>query len=202
MAVQVKICGLTRVADAVLAADLGAAFVGLNFHPSSPRCLAPSRAREIAAAVRGRTQIVGVFADAPVATMEAILAEVGCDLVQLHGTEAPAVAAAFGARAVKAFRGVPAISELERYASAGAFLVDALADDRPGGTGRPWSWDVAALAAAGKPLFVAGGIRPDNAAVAARGGADVLDVCSGVEARPGIKDPALLERLFRAVADG
>ncbi len=201
MPVRVKICGVTRVEDAVLAADLGAAFIGLNFYAPSPRCLDRSRARDIAAAVRGRVGVVGIFADGTLGEIEGTVAEVGLDRVQLHGAEPPELAAAFGARAVKAFRGLPSLADLERYATAGAFLIDAADETLLGGTGRAWSWDVAVLAAAGKPLFVAGGIRPENAARAARGGADVLDVCSGVEASPGVKDAALLERLFRAVAD-
>lgn len=202
MSVKVKICGVTTVSDALLAADLGAAFIGLNFYPPSPRCLDRSRACAISAAVRGRLEVVGVFADGAVGEIEATVAAVGLDRVQLHGAEPPELAAAFGACAVKAFRGLPSLADLERYSTAGAFLVDAADAGLLGGTGRPWSWDVSTLAAAGRPLFVAGGIRPENALLAAGGGADVLDVCSGVERRPGIKDPALLERLFRAVADG
>ncbi len=202
MSVKVKICGVTTVADAVLAADLGAAFIGLNFYPPSARCLDRSRAREISAAVRGRAEVVGVFADGAVGEIEATMGAVGLDRVQLHGAEPPELAAAFGARTVKAFRGLPSLADLERYALAGAFHIDAADEGLLGGTGRPWSWDVSTLAGAGRPLFVAGGIGPDNALLAAGGGADVLDVCSGVERSPGVKDPALLERLFRAVAHG
>ncbi len=201
MPIAVKICGVTRVEDAVLAADLGAAFIGLNFYPPSPRCVDRSLAREIVAAVRGRAEVIGVFADDALGEIEATVAAVGLDRVQLHGAEPPRLAAAFGTRAVKAFRGLPSLADLEPYATAGAFLIDAADETLLGGTGLPWSWDVSALAAAGKPLFVAGGIRPENARRAAGGGADVLDVCSGVESGPGIKDPILLERLFRAVAD-
>ena len=224
----IKICGVTRPEDAALAVSLGADLLGLNFHLPSPRYLDPardlSRLREIAAAAGGAT-LVGVFVDRPAAEIEETAAAVGLDLVQLHGNEGPEVAARFGARAVKVFRRAapPAPEELARFPAAWGFLFDAPPRPRPaadargapappdpyGGTGE--SWDHGVLrelisdggAAAGRPVLVAGGIRPGTACAAlAASGAAGIDVCSGVESAPGVKDAELMTRLFEEVRHG
>lgn len=205
----VKICGVTRPGDADLAADLGADLIGLNFYPPSPRCLAVEAAREIAAAVAGRTPLVGVFVDRPRAEIEAIAGRVGLDLVQLHGDEGPEAAAAFGARALKAFRVAPAEGErldpalLEPYPGAWGFLFDVRHERLYGGTGRRWRHQaLAGLAAAagGRPVLVAGGVGPGSARAALEAsGASGVDVCSGVESAPGVKDPLRLLRLIEEV---
>lgn len=221
----IKICGVTRPEDAALAARLGADLLGLNFHPPSPRYLDPSRDRarlqEIAASA-GAATLVGVFVNRPPDEVEETAAAVGLDLVQLHGDEGPEVAARFGARAVKVFRQAkpPDRAELARYPAAWGFLFDAPPRHRPvagapappdpyGGTGQ--SWDHGALraltsdggAALGRPVLVAGGIRPGTVRAAlAASGASGIDVCSGVESAPGVKDAELMTRLFEEVRHG
>lgn len=204
----VKVCGITRAEDLELAIALGADLVGLNFHPPSPRYLERDRAAALAARARGRVGVVGVFVDRPRAEVEAIDAAVGLDLLQFHGGEGPDDLAPFGARAVKVLRLAPGerpaaaalAATFAAHPAAWGFLVDVRHESLHGGTGRSWSWDaVAGADAGGRPLLVAGGIRPDNAAAAlAASGAAGLDVCSGVESAPGVKDRALLEGLFRA----
>ncbi len=204
----VKVCGVTRPGDADLAADLGADLIGLNFYPPSPRSLTVEAAREIADAVAGRAPLVGVFVDRPPSEVEEIAGRVGLDLVQLHGDEGPGVAAAFGARALKAFRVAPGEGErldpalLDPYPEAWGFLFDVRHERLYGGTGRAWPYQaLAGLAAAGgRPLLVAGGVGPGTARAALlASGAAGVDVCSGVESAPGVKDPLLLLRLIEEV---
>jgi phosphoribosylanthranilate isomerase len=217
----VKICGVTRPEDALLAVELGADLLGLNFYPGSPRFLSRGRAAEIARAVAGRALVAGVFVDAAAREIEDTLAEVGLDLVQLHGDEDPAVAARFGPRALPVFRldpgagperlstSTPPVIRSEpavaAYPAAWGFLVDVRDPAAWGGTGRAWDWSAAAplvLAAAGRPVLVAGGVRPANAGAALRAsGAAGIDVCSGVEAAPGVKDPHRLRLLFSVLHD-
>lgn len=218
----VKVCGVTRPEDADLAVALGADLLGLNFYPPSPRCLTVEAARAVAAAVAGRALLAGVFVDRPRAEVEEIAARVGLDLIQLHGDEGPEEAAAYGGRALKAFRvapepGRPEVGAagssdrldpawLDPYPEAWGFLFDVRHERLYGGTGRGWRYAaLAGVAAAARgtkirPVLVAGGVGPDNvrAALAASGAAGV-DVCSGVESAPGVKDPLLLERLMAEV---
>jgi len=202
MDVAVKICGITNLADAELAVELGADFVGLNFWPRSPRWVTMDAALAIAERLRGAAGLVGVFVDEEPERVAATADALGLDLVQLHGNEGPDEAERLGPRVLKAFRGMPAADEPERYPSAWGFLVDAADAQGYGGGGRSWGWSTGPLEAGERPVFVAGGIRPDNVALAAAVGAYGLDVCSGVESAPGRKDPELLRALFRAVGRG
>jgi phosphoribosylanthranilate isomerase len=199
MPVRVKICGLTSVGDARAAVAAGADFLGLNFHPASPRHVDAERAREIAAAVPG-TPLVGVFVDAPRDAVEAIAAEIGLAALQFHGDEPPAYCRAWPWRTIKALRAQPG-ADLGVLASTYAtdyVLVDSFVPGVPGGTGRPL--DLAA--ATGLPrerLFVAGGLAPETVADAVRRLRPyAVDVASGVEASPGRKDHAKLEAFIRA----
>ncbi|MFP3941521.1 MAG: phosphoribosylanthranilate isomerase [Thermoanaerobaculia bacterium] len=236
MRALVKICGVTRPEDAALAAELGADFLGLNFHPPSPRALDPEKDAALLAEIAGAAgavPLVGVFVHRPPAEIEEIAASAGLALIQLHGGEDPELARRFGARAIQVFRrpAPPPPMELARYPDAWGFLFDRPprgprggapgTPDPYGGTGE--SWDHGALrkllspdgpdgldelAGAGSPLggrpvLVAGGVRPDNArAVLAASGARGIDVCSGVESAPGVKEPDLMRRLFQEVHDG
>lgn len=213
----VKVCGVTRGEDARLAVALGADLLGLNFHPPSPRALDVARAREVAATVAGSgVLLVGVFVALAPDEIEEVAAAVGLDLVQLHGREDPEVARRFGARAIQVFRRPtpPGAAELERYGDVWGFLFDAppAAPDRSagaagsdayGGTGRTWDHGVLRGVATRRPVLVAGGVRPGNARRTLEvSGARGVDVCSGVESAPGIKDPGLMQRLFEEVRHG
>ncbi len=206
---KVKICGVTCAEDARLAVDLGADYLGLNFHPPSPRYVDPERGREIAAETRSaaaaRVGLVGVFVNRPSPEIEEIADRVGLDLVQFHGDEGPQEIAPFRRRALKALR---VDGRLDATAASGwqdvwGLLLDARHPELYGGSGE--SWDLASLGRAADlhpRVFIAGGLGPGNvrAALAARPWG--LDLCSGVEARPGRKDRRLMERLFEEIDHG
>lgn len=205
LATKVKICGVTRPEDALVAAELGAAYLGLNFFRASPRYVEPSRAREIAAAVAGRVPLIGVFVNSPTAEVEAISKEVGLDFLQFSGDEEAAEIIPFARRAIKVFRtgGDPGAPALAPYFQVWALLVDVAHGALYGGTGLAWSYGSVADLAARRRVFVAGGLNPGNVRQAVRGSRPfAIDVCSGVESSPGVKDRGLMERLFLEVQDG
>lgn len=198
----VKICGVTRIEDAVRAVELGASWLGLNFWPGSPRSVGRDRARAIARAVAGQVGLAGVFVEAPRAEIDALVESVGLDLVQLHGEVPPADLEALAAagRLLRPFRGLPAQAAIDACPAAALYLVDAAHPTLPGGTGQSWDFSALASLRFPAPVLVAGGIRPENAAAAlAASGADGVDVASGVESAPGVKDPEKMERLFLEV---
>ena len=197
---KIKICGVTRPDDAAHAAAVGVDFIGLNFWPQSRRYLPADRAPAVAAAARaaGTAQLVGVFVNAAVADISTIAAAIALDIIQLHGDETPddarAIAAATGRTVWKAIA-VSAPRDLTDLAvwTVGAFLLDAPAAGR-GGAGKVFDWTIARDARQANPahkLVLAGGLGPHNvgAAIVAVG-PWAVDVASGVESAPGIKDPA------------
>ena len=199
----IKICGVTRRRDAELAVELGADLLGLNFYPPSPRCLDVEAARRIAEAVRGRSQLVGVFVDRPPDEVEEIGERVGLDLLQFHGDETREEVESFGARAIKVLRldREPSSGVLDGFPGAWGFLAE-LRHDVYGGAGRPWPYEWVSRLPGGRPVLVAGGIGPGNVRAAlADSGAAGIDVCSGVESAPGVKDETLLRELFDEVRD-
>jgi phosphoribosylanthranilate isomerase len=212
--VKVKVCGITRPEDAALAVELGADLVGLNFWPGSSRAVTVEQAREAADAIRGRALLAGVFVDQPPSFMVEAAAEVGLDLVQLHGNEPPSTlidlaCAGIGAsRVVRALRVGPAFDAgtmLAPWIESWGFLFDA---DRPGvygGTGETFPWSRVARAAPGRRVLVAGGIAPGRlrTLLADAGGWRPwgIDVCSGVESAPGRKDAGKLRALFEEIHD-
>lgn len=202
--VRVKICGVTRVRDALRAVELGADFLGLNFYPPSPRHLEVEAARRIADAVRGRTRLVGVVVNPEAGRVEELFDRVGLDLIQFHGDESPQRVAPWAERAIRAFRwrdGDDA-PDPSPWNDVWGWLFDYHEVGRYGGTGRTWSYERISGLGDGRPVFVAGGVGPGNARQAATAsGAWGIDVCSGVESSPGIKDSELLERLFDEVHD-
>ena len=200
---QVKICGITREEDALVAAEKGADFLGFIFVPSTPRYVEPERAAAIAARIREREtgpKIVGVFRDASVDYMREVGSLVGVDYVQLHGTESDDDIRAIGIPTIKTFRVGEALPDTTAVPSADWLLFDTYEERRSGGTGRRFDWSLLAGYPRNKPFFLAGGLSPENV-----GGAislvrpDGIDISSGVEAEPGIKDHAKLEKLFERV---
>jgi phosphoribosylanthranilate isomerase len=201
-ATAVKICGLTRVQDAELAVDLGARQLGLNFWPGSARCVRLEEARSIAAAVGDRARLVGVFVNQAVDEVEEVALSVGLDLLQFHGDEEPEDVLLHGRRAIKVFRmgRRPSAAELAAYPQVWGYLFDRPDPHCYGGTGRSWRYDLVDGLPTSKPVLLAGGISPDNAGgIVSRGRPYGIDVCSGVERRPGVKDAMLMQRLFEEV---
>jgi phosphoribosylanthranilate isomerase len=201
MAVKVKICGVTDPANALLAVESGADYLGLNFYRPSPRFVDVERALEIAAAVAGRVQLVGVFVNHSPAEVGEIAGRVGLDLVQFSGDEGPDMVRPFASKALKTFRAgaLAGPEELAAYGGVWGVLLDAPHASLYGGTGVAWDYasvsEVPGLA--GRRIFLAGGIGPDNVRrVIESGRPFAVDVCSRVESSPGIKDPELLRRLF------
>jgi phosphoribosylanthranilate isomerase len=196
--VKVKICGLCHADDARAAAAAGADFLGLNFHPESPRYVDPELARELADAVPGAA-LVGVFVDTPRARVERIAARVGLAALQFHGGEDPEYCRGWPWRTIKAIRARPGVDLVEvaaRYPT-DYLLLDSFVPDRFGGTGV--ALDPAALA--GLPparMFVAGGLRADTVAAVVRAIRPfAVDVATGVEESPRRKDHAKIEELIR-----
>jgi phosphoribosylanthranilate isomerase len=199
---RVKFCGMTRREDAVAAADLGADAVGFVFWERSPRYVTPEAARAILQALPPLVWRVGVFVDAPVAEIRATVDLVGLDVVQLHGHETPEVARVLAGRLVKALdcRSSDVLSAAEAWGREVLLLVDAVDRVRRGGTGQLADWTIARELSKRRPIVLAGGLTPDNVASAV---ATVrpygVDVTSGVEARPGVKDIDRMRAFMRAV---
>ena len=202
--VKVKVCGITRVEDALLASDLGASAVGFVFWPPSPRYLDPAAARAIAARLPGDVAPVGVFVDPPAEEVRRVVEAVGLAAVQLHGDEPAAFCRALPYRVIKAVGVAEADATREAAGAVPAeatVLLDARDPVRRGGTGRTVDWEIAAAVAAERRVFLAGGLGPANARAAVRAVRPYgLDVSSGVEAAPGRKDPARLRGFFDEVA--
>jgi len=200
---KIKICGLTREEDVVYAADRGADFLGFIFLPSSPRFIEPERAAAITASIRQRDQkpkLVGVFRDASAGYAREIASIVGLDFVQLHGTESDEDVRAMGIPAIKTFRIGDTLPDTTAHPAADWFLFDTFDERRPGGTGRRFDWSLLATYPRTKPFFLAGGLSPDNVAAAiSLVRPDALDISSGVELEPGVKDHARIDELFKRV---
>jgi phosphoribosylanthranilate isomerase len=202
MSVKVKICGLTNAPDALAALDAGADMLGFNFCESSPRHLTPAAAAAIVRQLPSFAVKVGVFVDAPEDLVLRAIADCGLNLLQFHGDESPEYCTQFGLMSMKAFRirDEKSLEAMTRYPT-DAWLLDAFVPGRAGGTGRQFNWDLALEAQKlGRPIFLAGGLTPDNVADAVRRVQPyAVDVASGVEAAPGKKDPAKV-RAFIAAA--
>ena len=193
--IPVKICGLTRTQDALLAWEEGASALGFIFHPASPRAVSARRVREIRRGLPPEAFCIGVFVDAEPDRINAIAEEAGLDAVQLHGRETPETCAALTRPVIKTLHAQD-LPRLEAYRVA-AFLLDAFHPTLAGGTGQKADWDLAAQLARRTTLLLAGGLNLGNVQEAVRCVQPAgLDVCSGVETSPGIKDGALLKALL------
>ncbi len=213
MIVHVKICGVTNWPDARLAVDLGAHALGFNFYPPSPRSISPAAAWEIVRKLPPFVATVGVFVNWPTEVIAALAGALRLDGVQLHGDELPGEAAELSERfgVIKAFAAGPQfqLRTLGKYKAASAFLLDGYRSGLRGGTGQTADWRLAREAKRYGRVILAGGLRPENVA---RAIAEVqpfgIDVASGVESRPGKKDPRAMRELMREaeaasrVADG
>ena len=194
---KVKICGITRPEDALEAARLGADALGFNFWPGSKRYVAPADARAIVRRLPPFVTAVGVFVDAPREEILRAVAASGIQVAQLHGDEPPELCASLPLPVVKALRiaNAHALAALAAYEVSG-FLLDAPSAGY-GGSGKTFDWSLATEAAAVVPVMLAGGLTPENVAEAIRAVRPWgVDVASGVERAPGVKDLAKLRRFI------
>ncbi len=199
---RVKVCGITRVEDAWLAAELGASAVGFIFWPSSPRFVTPGVAREIVDVLPPFVVPVGVFVDQSIEEIQDTVATVGLGVVQLHGIESPAACARLGSRVIKSVsvRDARTTLDPDTYPAPITILLDAHDPERRGGTGRTVDWDLAARIAATRRTILSGGLTASNVIEAvARVRPHAIDVSSGVEDAPGRKDAGKLRAFFAAV---
>ncbi len=202
--VKVKICGITNWSDARGAVAAGADFLGFNFYRGSSRYIAPAAAQRIVQRLPARVASVGVFVDEPEPEMLAIARRVGLDYVQLHGDETAEVVSRMrrSVRVIKAIRVRDSfrVEQLAKFKRASSILLDGFDAQLRGGTGKSFNWKLAKSAGRERQIFLAGGLTPENAAEAVSAARPfAIDVCSGVESRPGKKDAARMRALVAAV---
>ena len=199
----VKICGITRLEDALEAESLGADAVGFIFYRESRRFIEPADAARIIAALRPETAKVGVFVDETAAYVRKVFHDIGLTMAQLHGAETPwNVGELEDLPVVKAFRLKQGFSPgcLRDYNSAHSYLLDTFVPGRYGGTGKPFDWIIARSCRKHGRIIVAGGITPENVSEAVRIAQSWgIDISSGVESSPGIKDSEKMRALFKAL---
>ena len=212
--VKVKVCGLTRVPDAQLASDLGASAVGFVFWRGSPRYVDRAAARAIVKELRPDVAPIGIFVDPSIEEVDETVSQVGLRGVQLHGDESVAFCEELrglasmrgGIDLIKAvaLRGAESAEAAAALPSFVTVLLDAHDSTRKGGTGRTVEWSVAATVARRRRVFLAGGLTPTNVAAAVEAVCPYgLDVSSGVETAPGVKDAGLMRQFFeRLTAEG
>jgi phosphoribosylanthranilate isomerase len=200
--VRIKICGVTRAEDALAAVRLGADALGFNFWPGSKRHITAAAARVIIARLPPFVTPVGVFVNQLEGEMRAIAAETGIQLFQLHGDEPPELCARLPLPVVKAIP-VDQVRTLSRLLSyeVSAFLLDTPSRGY-GGSGQPFDWSLAEGVSEVAPVILAGGLTPENVAAAVRAVRPyAVDVASGVESSPGVKDMGRMSRFFAAVQE-
>ena len=196
----VKICGITRHEDADAAVACGAGAVGFVFWPKSPRFVDPYRAREIVAALPPFVAAVGVFVNQPAEYINGVASLAGLSAVQLHGDEDAAFAAAIRRPVIKAIGLSVVDGQAEAWPVRFTLLLDAHDPERRGGTGRPIDWNRAAAIAGTRRIVLSGGLKPENVAEAVACVRPFgIDVSSGVEASPGVKDHGRLRLLFETL---
>jgi len=209
---RIKICGITTPADGEHAVEAGAWAIGMVFWPDSPRAVSLSAAAEIAAPLRRRAELVGVFVNATLDEVVGTAEAVGLTWIQLHGDEGPsfceAVARRAGVKVLKAarVRAKADLQAIDAFRNVDAHLLDAYRAGEPGGTGEVFDWGLATERRSDLPLVLAGGLTAENVVAGiAQTRPWAVDVSSGVEAAPGIKDPEKVEAFVaavRATADG
>jgi phosphoribosylanthranilate isomerase len=203
--VRVKICGVTKPEDAKLCAELGAHAIGLNFYEASPRCITPFAASEIIRRLPPFVAPIGVFVNWEQAPIVALCKALRLTGAQLHGDEPTQVVDAVARRlpVIKALslgQGTGSSPDFSRYRSASAFLLDSALSGQYGGSGTTGNWHLARTAAQTQRVILAGGLTPENVAEAIRIVRPyAVDVASGVEQRPGKKDPVKLRAFFDEV---
>lgn len=200
--VRSKICGITRVEDALAAAEAGADAIGLVFYPKSPRAVSVQQARAIIAALPPFVTTVGLFVNASRCELGELLDAVPLDMLQFHGDEHPADCEGFHRPYIKALRVRPGddiAAHIEAYANASGILLDTFVAGVPGGTGQAFDWSLVPRGTS-RPIILAGGLTPENVRSAIEQTQPyAVDVSGGVEARHGIKDAEKIRAFMRAV---
>ena len=200
--VRSKICGITRVEDALAAAEAGADAIGLVFYPKSPRAVSVQQARTIIAALPPFVTTVGLFVNASRCELGEILDAVPLDMLQFHGDERPADCEGYHRPYIKALRVKPdddVVAQIEPYGNASGILLDTFVAGVPGGTGLAFDWSLVPRHL-DRPIILAGGLTPENVRSAIEQTQPyAVDVSGGVEARHGIKDADKIRAFIRAV---
>ena len=202
---KVKICGITRREDALAAVSAGADFLGFIFVESSPRKVDPEHVAGIIEAVRqtqkGRdVSMVGVFRNDDPRHIRNVVRQAGLDLVQLHGDETDDITTQIPVPVIQAFRVASLPPDCSRHPSAAWVLFDTYVAHLEGGTGATFDWNLLADHPRQRPFFLSGGLNPDNVAGAIRiVRPDAIDLSSGVEDAPGMKNQGKIQRLFQQI---
>jgi phosphoribosylanthranilate isomerase len=204
MRVRSKICGITRVEDALAAVEAGADAIGLVFYAKSPRAVSVEQALAIVRALPPFVTCVGLFVDMPREALRAVLQQVPLDLLQFHGDESPADCEGYARPYIKALRvrpGEDVAALMAPYAGARGILLDTFVEGVPGGTGAAFDWSLVPQDS-GRPIVLAGGLDAGNVAAAIRQVRPyAVDVSGGVEASKGIKDADKIHAFVQAVRD-
>ena len=204
MRVRSKICGITRVEDALAAVEAGADAIGLVFYAKSPRAVSVEQAAEIVQALPPFVTSVGLFVNMPREQLLAVLQQVPLDLLQFHGDESPAECEGYGRPYIKALRvrpGEDLAAAMAPYAGARGILLDTFVEGVPGGTGAAFDWSLVPQGVA-RPIILAGGLEAHNVAAAIRQVRPyAVDVSGGVEASKGIKDAGKIRAFVKSVRD-
>ena len=202
-----KICGLTGLDDAEMALEMGAWALGCVMWDGSPRACDPAQAQLIARRLGRSAEICGVFVDAPLDDVSRLVEATGFTMVQLHGDEGPSYCEELGrrtgAKVVKAGRigSAADLTDMERFRNVDYHLLDTRRTGLPGGTGESWDWELAGQRRSKVPLIVSGGLDPGNVASAIELTRPyAVDVASGVESSPGVKDEEKLRGFFDSVS--
>ena len=200
---RIKICGITNLDDALTAIEAGADALGFNFVPHTPRYIEAQNAATIIDCLPPFITTVGLFVNEELAKIEAIANQCHLNVIQLHGDESPEFCDTLNRKSIKAFRikDESSLSQLPNY-RASAYLLDTYVKGKMGGTGEVFDWHLAVKAKQYGPIVLAGGLNPDNVAGAVRQVHPYgVDVSSGVEAKPGRKEPAKVRAFIRAVRE-
>jgi phosphoribosylanthranilate isomerase len=195
--IPVKICGITRLADAISAVELGASAIGFIFYEKSPRAITLNDARAISEKLPASLARVGVFVNSPVDFIERSISNVPLDALQLHGDEPPQFCDQFNLPVLKGIQisDEKSLREMKRFDVDG-FLLDTASNGTYGGTGRTFDWSLIDDKSTEVPIILSGGLRPENVLSAVETvRPSAIDVNSGVESKPGVKDHEKIHRL-------
>lgn len=196
--IPVKICGITNLADAQIALEHGAAAIGFIFYIKSPRAISIQEAKSISDQLSNSVSKVGVFVNHPKEFIDGAVSEVPLNAVQLHGDESPEFCRQFNVPVIKALRikNKESLSLMAEYDVDG-FILDTFSSNQYGGTGKSFDWSLLKDHQNGTPIILSGGLNPDNITIAIdEASPDAVDVNSGVESSPGMKDHKKIEQLF------